>query len=93
MDLSNYPKPTVKKSGARTAKEALIEQIVEATGDPNPARLARLLAVTANTLGWTEQQLHILYQKRLVRRSETTEPWSGGTPRCRTDRAAKSPKG
>lgn len=55
----------LKKSSARNAREALIEDIAAATDEKDKAKLCRTLAITANTLKWTEQDLHALYQKRL----------------------------
>jgi hypothetical protein len=63
--LRKYRPTAPKKSGPRNAREALIEDIVAATNERNKTKLARALAIAANTLGWSDQQLHILYQKRL----------------------------
>lgn len=63
MDLTSYRQPN--KSLARNATESLIEDIVAATNEKNTRRLARVLAITARTLKWTESDLHALYQKRL----------------------------
>lgn len=65
MNLEGYTRPTLKKSVARTAKESLIEDIANATDERNKAKLCRTLAIAANTLGWSDQDLHALYQKRL----------------------------
>lgn len=65
MNLEGYKSPSVKKSGARNSREALIEDIVAATTERRKRLLARALAVAANTLKWSDQQLHVLYQKRL----------------------------
>lgn len=66
MDQSLFDKyRTTKPTSARTPTEALIEQIVDATTEQDKKKLARALAITAKTLKWSDQQLHMLYQKRL----------------------------
>jgi len=65
MDLTHFKRPELKKTGARNSREALIEDIAEATDERNKPKLCRALAIAANTLKWTEQDLHALYQKRL----------------------------
>ena len=65
MDLTDFKRPELKKSGARNSREALIEDIAEATDEKDKPKLCRALAITANTLKWTEQDLHALFQKRL----------------------------
>lgn len=65
MNLEGYTRPQLKQSVARNAREALIEDIANATNERNKPKLMRALAVAANTLKWTESDLHALYQKRL----------------------------
>jgi hypothetical protein len=50
----------------RNAKEDLISQIVERTDaktETKKAELAKLLALAANTLGWSQTDLHALLKK------------------------------
>ena len=65
MNLEGYKRPTGKKSAGRNAREVLIDDIVEATTARQKAKLSRALAIAANTLKWTDIDLHALYQKRL----------------------------
>lgn len=58
-----FPPPNA--SPARTSAEGLVQLIVDATNERNKPKLARALAITAKTLKWTDQDLHLLYQKRL----------------------------
>lgn len=47
----------------RNNREDLILQIVEKTDCKNRKDLARRIAITANTLGWTDTDLHSLLKK------------------------------
>ena len=59
--LQETPKVT-----PRNQKEDLIEQIVaQCNLSPGASRqLAKRLAITANTAGWTETDLHVLLKKK-----------------------------
>lgn len=59
----NYRPPT--RSTARRNAESIIEMIAAETNERDKSKLCRALAITANTLKWTDQDLHALYQKRL----------------------------
>lgn len=48
----------------RNQKEQLIAEIVEATSEPNKKALAKLLALRANEMRWTETDLHALLKKK-----------------------------
>ena len=48
----------------RSAREALIADIVNATQEKDKRKLAKRLAMAANTLHWQEIDLHALLQKR-----------------------------
>ena len=48
---------------ARTAKEDLIIQIAEATMEKDKSTIARRIAIAANTMKWTETDLHALLAK------------------------------
>lgn len=61
--FKKYQEP--EKSRARNDYESLIDQIVDATNKRNKSKLRGALAVAGRTLGWTEKDLHNLYQKRL----------------------------
>ena len=65
MDLSNYQRPATKKSTARNATEAIIEDIANATNEKNKVKLMRALAITGKTLKWSEMHFLDLYRKRL----------------------------
>lgn len=56
----------------------MIEDIAAATDEKDKGNLCRALAITANTLKWTDQDLHALYQKHLdpkVRHSTALVWW------------------
>ncbi len=48
----------------RSSREQLIAEIVEATSEPNKKALAKLIALRANEMKWTETELHALLKKR-----------------------------
>lgn len=64
FDHITAPQKTVTQ--VRNQKEDMIEQIVQqCTGTPTEKKnLAKLIALTANTAGWTAQDLHALLKKR-----------------------------
>lgn len=47
----------------RNNREDLILQIVDKTDSKNRKQLAKRIALTANTLGWTDTDLHSLLKK------------------------------
>jgi len=58
---------TKHTSGPRNQREDLIEQIVAQCQHRTPAdarKLARLLAITANSAGWSTMDLHALLKKK-----------------------------
>ena len=67
MDLSNYNRPKLEKSGgARNAREDLIVQIVQRTDANTEAKkraLARRIALAANILQWSDFDLSVLLAK------------------------------
>jgi len=65
MNLDHYKRPEQRHSVARTATEAIIEDITNATNEKNKAKLMRALAITGNTLKWSDMQYLDLYRKRL----------------------------
>ncbi len=48
----------------RSNREQLIADIVAATSDKDKKKLAALIAIKANQMQWTEQDLHALLKKR-----------------------------
>ena len=57
--------PTLSPSLAvRNNREDLIRQIVELTDATDRNKLARRIAITANTLKWSDTDLHALLKKR-----------------------------
>lgn len=69
FDHINIDKPAAKPNQPtpRNQKEDLIEQIVAQCVHKKPGddrKLARLLAVAANTASWTTTDLHALLRKR-----------------------------
>jgi len=48
----------------RNNKDNLIDQIIQATTEKDKKALARRIAIASNTMKWSEQDLHALYQKR-----------------------------
>lgn len=56
-----FSKPELE---VRSNREDLIRQIVDSTDAKNKKVLARRLAIVANTLGWSDMDLHALLKKR-----------------------------
>jgi hypothetical protein len=54
----------VEELQVRNNREDLIRQIVDFTDATDKKKLARRIAVTANTLKWTDMDLHALLNKR-----------------------------
>lgn len=48
----------------RSNREDLIRQIVEHTDAPDKKKLARRIAIVANTFKWSDMDLHALLKKR-----------------------------
>ena len=54
----------VEELQVRNNREDLIRQIVDFTDATDKKKLARRIAVTANTLKWSDMDLHALLNKR-----------------------------
>lgn len=53
-----------KELEVRNNREDLIRQIVESTDAQDKKKLARRIAITANTLHWSDTDLHALLNKK-----------------------------
>jgi len=64
MNLDVYRAFTIEKPQFRNNRDALIYDIAEATTEKDKKLLRKRLAIAANTLGWSEMDLHALMKKR-----------------------------
>lgn len=60
----NTPLFVVEDIQVRNNREDLIRQIVENTDATDKKKLARRIAVTANTLHWSDMDIHALLKKK-----------------------------
>jgi hypothetical protein len=62
---TEYTQPTLSQElCVRSNREDLIRQIVENTDATEPKKLARRIAIVANTFHWSDMDLHALLKKK-----------------------------
>lgn len=63
ITFTTLPLMVVEDIKVRNNREDLILQIVDKTDSKNRKLLAKRIALTANTLGWSDTDLHALLKK------------------------------
>ena len=64
MKRITFTQPKVATLQVRNSREQLIADIVDATEEKDKKKLAARLALAANTLKWSDMDLHALLKKK-----------------------------